>query len=38
MDVLYISRTHPKALSASGSFFMANDIFIHVGAILERDS
>jgi len=33
----YISRTQPKALSASGSFFMAMEIFIHVGAILARD-
>jgi hypothetical protein len=34
----YISRTQPKALSVSGSFFIAIEIFIQVGAILARDS
>lgn len=34
----YISRTQPKALSVSGSFFIAKETFIQVGAIFLRDS
>lgn len=34
----YISRTHPKALSASGSFFIARETFIQVGAIFFKAS
>lgn len=34
----YISRTQPKALSASGSFFIAKETFIQVGAIFLRAS
>jgi len=35
---MHISSTHPKALSVSGSFFIAKETFIHVGAIFLRDS
>lgn len=34
----YISRTQPKALSVSESFFIASDTFIHVGAIFLREA
>lgn len=35
-EAAYISRTHPKALSVSGSFFIAKETFIQVGAIFFR--
>lgn len=34
----HISSTQPNALSVSGSFFIAKEIFIQVGAIFLRDS
>lgn len=38
IQIAYISRTQPKALSASGSFFIARETFIQVGAIFFKDS
>ena len=34
----YISKTHPKALSVSGSSFIFKETFIHVGAIFSNIS